>query len=92
MGFFVVRDREFTCQAIMTVGPAVSKQMVKFAGSISRESIIDLEAKVVKAPEQIKTCSQKDVELQITQFHVVSKGKNYNLFYQKSNPFRVNIR
>lgn len=74
MGFFVVRDREFTCQAIMTVGPAVSKQMVKFAGSISRESIIDLEAKVVKAPEQIKTCSQKDVELQISQFHVVSKA------------------
>ena len=75
MCFLVVRDREFTCQAIMTVGDAVSKQMVKFAGSITRESIVDLEAKVVKAPEQIKTCSQKEVELQITKFFVVSKGK-----------------
>ena len=91
MGFFVVRDREFTCQAIMTVGPAVSKQMVKFAGSISRESIIDLEAKVVKAPEQIKTCSQKDVELQITQFHVVSKGKIYRLIVSENNPFWVKM-
>ena len=74
MCFLVVRDREFTCQAIMTVGDAVSKQMVKYAGAVTRESIIDLEAKVVKAPEQIKTCSQKDVELQITKFFVVSKG------------------
>ena len=39
--------------------------MVKFTGGVTRESIIDMEAKVVKAPEQIKNCSQKDVELQI---------------------------
>ena len=73
MCFLVVRDREFTCQAIMTTGDAVSKQMVKFAAAVNRESIIDIEAKVVKAPEQIKNCSQKDVELQILKFFVVSK-------------------
>ena len=44
----------------------VSKQMIKFTGAITRESIIDMEAKVVKAPEEIKNCSQKLVELQIT--------------------------
>ena len=40
--------------------------MIKFTGAITRESIIDMEAKVVKAPEEIKNCSQKLVELQIT--------------------------
>merc|ERR1712110_107515 len=74
MCFIVVRDREFTAQAIMTAGQEVSKQMVKFTAGISRESIVDIEAKVVKAPEQIKNCSQKDVELQITKFFVVSKA------------------
>lgn len=80
MCFLVVRDREFTCQAIMTTGAAVSKQMVKFAAAVNRESIIDIEAKVVKAPEQIKNCSQKDVELQILKFFVVSKECSTNIF------------
>merc|ERR1711970_1042408 len=74
MCFIVARDREFTCQAIMTAGKDVSKQMVKFTAGVSRESIVDIEAKVVKSPEKIKNCSQKDVELQITKFFVVSKA------------------
>ena len=50
----------------------VSKQMIKFTGAITRESIIDMEAKVVKAPEEIKNCSQKLVELQITKVTLFS--------------------
>ena len=46
--------------------------MIKFTGAITRESIIDMEAKVVKAPEEIKNCSQKLVELQITKVTLFS--------------------
>ena len=46
--------------------------MIKFTGAITRESIIDMEAKVVKAPEEIKNCSQKLVELQITKVNILA--------------------
>jgi hypothetical protein len=35
--------------------------------SISRESIIDVEAEVVKVEEKIESCSQQDIELHVTQ-------------------------
>ena len=39
--------------------------MVKYTGALPKESLVDIEAKVVKAPQEIKNCSQKQIELQI---------------------------
>ena len=52
----------------------VSKQMLKYAASLSKESIIDIHADVVKSPTKIESCSQKNVELKVKQLFVVSKS------------------
>lgn len=47
--------------------------MVKFASKISKESIVDVKAKVIVPEKPIKDCSQK-VELQITEIWIVNKS------------------
>jgi len=59
-------------QCLAFVREKVSRQMVKFCAHISRESIIDVEAEVVKVEEKIESCSQQDIELHLTQVWVVS--------------------
>ncbi|KAL0447616.1 UNVERIFIED_CONTAM: Aspartate--tRNA ligase 2, cytoplasmic [Sesamum latifolium] len=52
MAFLVVRERGFTVQCVLTVAQdVVSPQMVKFATSLSRESIVDVEG-VISVPTQ----------------------------------------
>ena len=40
---------------------------VSFCFSISKESIVDVEAVVKKVDEKIESCSQQDVELHVSQ-------------------------
>lgn len=70
--FFTIRQKFHTVQALINVSETVSKQMVKFVGDISRESIIDVEGFLRKSPTKIESCTQSDVELHATQVHVVS--------------------
>lgn len=49
--------------------------MVKFISDISRESIIDVEGTLVKAPTKIESCTQSEVELHISQLFVVSMAE-----------------
>ena len=65
--FMVVRQQASSVQCLVYVSEAVSKQMVKFAAHISKESIIDVEAVVTKVDEKIESCSQQDVELHVKQ-------------------------
>lgn len=73
--FITIRQRFHTVQAIVSVNEQVSKAMVKFASDISRESIIDVEGILRKAPTKIESCTQTEVELQITQLFVVSSAE-----------------
>ena len=59
-------------QAIVFVDINTSQQLVRYVGSISRESIVDIEAKVSKVPQIITGCSQKDAELHVRTCFVVS--------------------
>jgi len=71
--FLVVRDQQYTVQCVLSVSETVSKQMVKFCNkSVTKESIVDVTGVVTKTAEKVKGCSQKDVELQIKTFFVVS--------------------
>ena len=54
-------------------GGAVSKFMAQYAQQIPKESIVDVVAAVAAAPEAIKTCTQGDVELKVSDIHVVSR-------------------
>merc|ERR1719326_271767 len=70
--FIVLRQQASSVQCLVYVSDAVSKQMVKFAAHISKESIVDVEAVVTKVDEKIESCSQQDVELHVKQVWVVS--------------------
>ena len=73
--FFVLRHQQHKVQAILSVGAATSKQMIKFIGKQSPESIVDVEAFVRRVDEPITGCTQQDVELHVTQFWIVSESE-----------------
>ncbi|XP_075566689.1 aspartate--tRNA ligase, cytoplasmic isoform X1 [Pelecanus crispus] len=70
--FLVLRQQQFNIQALVAVGQHASKQMVKFAANINKESIVDVEGVVRKAHQKIGGCTQQDVELHVQRIYVVS--------------------
>lgn len=73
--FFVLRQRQFTIQCIVSVGEKVSKPMVKFASMINKESVIDVQGTVKKSPQKIDGCTQHDVEIWVEKLYVVSSAE-----------------
>ncbi len=65
--FFVIREQQDTVQCLGFVNERISKQMVKFISHISKESIVDVQAEVVKAAEKIESCTQQNIELHVHQ-------------------------
>lgn len=70
--FFTLRGRDHSVQCVLAVGPAVSKQMVKFVAGINKESILDVTGLVVRAAQCVASCSVRDLELQPSSVMVVS--------------------
>ncbi|KAJ8540231.1 hypothetical protein K7X08_030150 [Anisodus acutangulus] len=75
IAFVVVRERGFTVQCVLTVKvDLVSSQMVKYATSLSKESIVDIEG-VVSIPEKpITGSTQQQVEVQISKLYCVNRA------------------
>ncbi|CAF1357211.1 unnamed protein product [Adineta steineri] len=73
--FLVIRHQSATIQAVVCVNENVSKPMVKFVSSITKESIVDVEGEVSLAPTPIESCTQKNVELQVKKIYVVSPAE-----------------
>lgn len=66
MVFLSLRQRTNTVQALMQVTEGqVSKQMVKWAGTLAVESVVLVEGIVKKSPEPIKSATVDDVEIHI---------------------------
>ncbi|CAL1695944.1 unnamed protein product [Somion occarium] len=73
MVFLNLRQRIDSVQALLTVTPEkVSKQMVKWAASLQDESIVLVEGVVKKSPEIIKSATVGDVELHLSQIHLIA--------------------
>ncbi|KAF2076245.1 hypothetical protein CYY_002423 [Polysphondylium violaceum] len=72
--FVFLRDSLYTVQAVVAKSGSVSKNMVKFVGDIPRESIVDIEATVVKTKVPIESATQKDVELSVHSVWIVSEA------------------
>ncbi|KAF9654373.1 aspartate-tRNA ligase [Thelephora ganbajun] len=73
MVFLNLRQRTDSVQALLTVAPGkVSKQMAKWAASLAIESIVLVEGIIQKSPEPIKSASVSDVEVLISQIHLIS--------------------
>ena len=72
-GFIVLRQRTDSVQGIISVDENnISKQMVNFVGSVTCESIVELEGTVQKVAEPIQACTQKLIEIQVEKFFSVS--------------------
>lgn len=74
--FLVLRQQSSTVQCVVAVNDkTVSKQMVKFSGSVPRESIVDVRARVVPVAAKIEACTEQSLELHATEFYLVSPAK-----------------
>uniref|UniRef100_A0A4W2F0S3 Aspartate--tRNA ligase, cytoplasmic n=1 Tax=Bos indicus x Bos taurus TaxID=30522 RepID=A0A4W2F0S3_BOBOX len=73
--FLVLRQQQFNVQALVAVGDHASKQMVKFAANINKESIVDVEGVVRKVNQKIGSCTQQDVELHVQKIYVISSAE-----------------
>ena len=66
--FLLLRQKIDTIQALVNVTPEkVSKQMVKWVGSLQNESIVLLEGVVRKAEQEVKSATISDVEIDVYQ-------------------------
>ncbi|KAI1797828.1 aspartate-tRNA ligase [Ganoderma leucocontextum] len=73
MVFLNLRQRTDSVQALLVLAQGkISKQMVKWAASLQTESIVLAEGVVKKAPEPIHSATVQDVELHLTQLHLIS--------------------
>ncbi|KAL0078065.1 hypothetical protein J3Q64DRAFT_1767499 [Phycomyces blakesleeanus] len=76
MCFFVFRQGVSTVQGIINAdADKISKQMIKFCVGIPAESIVLVEAKIVKPVEEVKSCTISDAELAIEKIHVISEAQ-----------------
>lgn len=73
MVFLNLRQGTESVQALAVVTPEkISKQMVKWIAGLADESIVLVEGIVHKSPEPIKSATVSDVEVHITQVHLIS--------------------
>jgi len=72
--FIMVRERQFSVQCLAAVNENISKQMVKFATNITKESIIDVEGVIQDVAEKITSASQQDIEIHVDKIFVVSQA------------------
>ncbi|KAJ1935531.1 aspartate--tRNA ligase dps1 [Kickxella alabastrina] len=76
MCFLVLREATSTVQGMLMVNESsVSKQMVKFANSISNESIVSIVATVAKPESPVESCTVHNAELHITKLFIISEVK-----------------
>ncbi|KAK6496264.1 aspartate--tRNA ligase dps1 [Arthrobotrys musiformis] len=76
MTFLELRQQHQTIQALLSVQAdgSVSKQMVKWAASISLESIVLVHGVVAKPYEPIKATTVTDVEIHISKLFIISEA------------------
>jgi len=75
--FIIVRQKIFAIQGIMFVDAETSRQFVKFALDIPKESIIDIFGIIQKTEKQITSSriTQNDCELRIRKLYLLSKSE-----------------
>lgn len=72
MCFLSLRQQSSLVQGLLVVDKEnVSKQMVKWAGSLSLESIVLVKGKVATTPEPVKSATVQDVEIHISEIHSI---------------------
>lgn len=74
MAFLTLRQQSNLIQALVkTSGDSISKQMVKWAGSINLESIVLVHGVVKKVEEPIKSATVQDAEIAVTKIYTIQE-------------------
>lgn len=75
LAFLTLRQQSELIQALLKVNKegTVSKQMVKWAGSLNLESIVLVRGIVRKVEEPIKSATVQNLEIHVTQIHTISE-------------------
>ncbi|ODQ65416.1 aspartyl-tRNA synthetase [Nadsonia fulvescens var. elongata DSM 6958] len=74
MCFLSLRQQENLIQGLITVNPTtISKQLVKWAGSISLESIVLVHGIVAATPEPVTSATIQDAEIRITKIYTIAE-------------------
>ncbi len=84
----MLRQQQRTIQCLVFVSEAVSRQMVKFVARVSKESIVEVQAKVVAVDAKVESCTQQDVELQAEQ---VGCSISNRIFTEDKNVFMYSL-
>ncbi|KAH8835801.1 hypothetical protein DL96DRAFT_1694003 [Flagelloscypha sp. PMI_526] len=88
--FFLLRQRTETVQGFLAAAPEkVSKQMVKWTGTVATESIVLVEGTVSAVESPIKTASLSNIEIVISQIHLVSGVEGIQVGDKKVLPFNM---
>ena len=81
LGFFTLREGIESIQAVIAEGveqegggAAVSRQMVKWCGDLSKESIVHVTALVQKPFEPVKSATISNLELHVQKCFVIAQG------------------
>ncbi|KAF2724668.1 putative aspartyl-tRNA synthetase Dps1 [Polychaeton citri CBS 116435] len=74
LSFLTFSDSNYSIQAVVAASETVSRQMVKFSGSVPTESIVQVHAVVKKPNEPVNSTSIKNLELHIKKIYVVSRA------------------
>lgn len=75
MNFITFRQQNSLIQGLVAANDTtISKKMVKWSASINLESIVLVHGVVETTPEEITSCTVKDVEIKITKLYVISSA------------------
>ena len=72
--FAVLRQRIESIQAVLFEGEDVSKNMVKYANSLSLESVVDVLAEITIPDNPIQSTTIHNLELKVVEIHAVSRA------------------
>lgn len=73
--FLVLRQQNATIQALVAVSETVSKQMVKFATNLNKESVVDITGTLIRVTSKVESCTQNDVEIHVETLRVISQSR-----------------
>jgi aspartyl-tRNA synthetase len=72
--FLVLRKGFHSVQGAAFKNDTVPKELIKYVNGTEKESVIDIVGIVTVPAEPIESCSQKEVEISITGFYVISRS------------------
>ncbi|KAH7381658.1 aspartyl-tRNA synthetase-like protein [Pyrenochaeta sp. MPI-SDFR-AT-0127] len=75
LAFLTLRQGLHTVQAVVAVSETLSKQMVKFCGSVSTESTLVVAGLVKRVQEPIKSATIKDFEIHVQKLFIEVKAE-----------------